>query len=258
VARRWETALALALAVAACGEDGERVTTNQDTVELTYRMRDDLSDGELGHLRQILENRLAALGVDDPSIEVDGDLLHVDLPDGDGLSADGISDILGVTAELTFRPVLLSVPAAAEQDQTLVPTPRDEDMATKPVVLADSDETRYQLGPAEATGSIVEDADAELSPSGTWQIPLTLTPEGIDEFNAMAARCFPPSETCPTGQVAIVLDSVVHSAPTVQTATFKRDEIVIAGDFTEEEAKDLALVLRYGSLPTELELVQGS
>ena len=31
--------------------------------------------------------------------------------------------------------------------------------------------------------------------------------DGIDQFNAIAAQCSPPSETCPTGQLAIVLDS---------------------------------------------------
>ena len=62
-------------------------------------------------------------------------------------------------------------------------------------------------------------------------------------------------ETCPTGQLAIVLDSVVQSAPTIQTPSFERDEIQISGTFTEEEAKRLALALNYGSLPTALTLV---
>ena len=43
------------------------------------------------------------------------------------------------------------------------------------------------------------------------------------------------------------------SAPEIQQPSFARDEIQISGDFTESEAKDLALVLRYGSLPVELE-----
>ena len=75
------------------------------------------------------------------------------------------------------------------------------------------------------------------------------------DFNDMAGRCAPPSETCPAGQIAIVLDSEVHSAPTVQAPRFERDEIVISGRFTEEEAKDLAVALRYGSLPSALVLV---
>jgi preprotein translocase subunit SecD len=45
----------------------------------------------------------------------------------------------------------------------------------------------------------------------------------------------------------------VVSAPTIQQASFQRDQIQISGSFTESEAKDLALVLRYGSLPVNLE-----
>jgi preprotein translocase subunit SecD len=135
-------------------------------------------------------------------------------------------------------------------------TAPDEDDADETVVLDDPSEARYQLGPVEAPGTIIEDADAQLSPNGEWQIALAMTSEGIEAFNAMASRCSPPSETCPTGQVAIVLDSEVLSAPTVQAPSFGRGDIVIAGSFTEEEAKDLAVALRYGSLPTSLELIQ--
>jgi preprotein translocase subunit SecD len=77
--------------------------------------------------------------------------------------------------------------------------------------------------------------------------------DGIDLFNQVAAQCNPPSQVCPTGQLAIVLDSVVQSAPTIQQSSYERDQIQISGDFSESEAKDLALVLRYGSLPVELE-----
>lgn len=48
---------------------------------------------------------------------------------------------------------------------------------------------------------------------------------------------------CPTGQVAILLDGEVLSAPTVQQPSFERDQIVIAGEFTEPEATDIAQTL---------------
>jgi preprotein translocase subunit SecD len=55
-------------------------------------------------------------------------------------------------------------------------------------------------------------------------------------------------------RIAIALDGVVISAPTIQVAEFG-GVAVISGEFTEGEAKDLALVLRYGALPVELEAV---
>jgi preprotein translocase subunit SecD len=53
--------------------------------------------------------------------------------------------------------------------------------------------------------------------------------------------------------VAIVLDGTVVTSPTVQEPSFPRNEVTITGAFDEERAKDLALVLRYGSLPVQLE-----
>jgi preprotein translocase subunit SecD len=51
--------------------------------------------------------------------------------------------------------------------------------------------------------------------------------------------------------LAIVLDGVIKSAPVIQTANFGgRGQIT--GNFSQREAKDLAIVLRYGSLPVEL------
>src|SRR2546423_13320461 len=53
-------------------------------------------------------------------------------------------------------------------------------------------------------------------------------------------------------QVAIELDGVVKSAPTIQARQFNgRGQIT--GNFTQREAKDLALVIRYGALPVQLE-----
>jgi preprotein translocase subunit SecD len=112
----------------------------------------------------------------------------------------------------------------------------------------------YRLGPTLATGTIVSSARAEI-PQGQWLVSLTMKggADGIDKFNEIAAQCNSRSETCPSGQLAIVLDSVVQSAPTIQQPSYERDQIVIEGSFTEGEAKDLALVLRYGALPVELE-----
>ena len=50
-----------------------------------------------------------------------------------------------------------------------------------------------------------------------------------------------------------MLDSVVQSAPNIEQPSYEADQIQISGSFTESEAKDLALVLRYGSLPVKLE-----
>ncbi len=53
-------------------------------------------------------------------------------------------------------------------------------------------------------------------------------------------------------QVAIVLDGVVQSFPTINNA-ITSGQTEISGSFSEKDAKDLALVLRYGALPVRLE-----
>lgn len=144
--------------------------------------------------------------------------------------------------------------------EALPTTPPEENKADATVVLpqceagvrncigenADKQEVRYQLGPAELTGKAVRTAKAAFpTGGGAWQVDFELTGEGSKGFDEMAARNL-------NKQVAIELDGFVKSAPTIQTAEFG-GQGQITGDFTEREAKDLALVLRYGSLPVQLE-----
>ena len=148
-----------------------------------------------------------------------------------------------------------TAPGAPAQSGPVELTSRDDDTADATVTLQGKDgEGVYQLGPALATGQIVSSARAEI-PQGQWIVALSMKggADGIDKFNEIAAQCNPPSATCPTGRLAIVLDSLVQSAPTINEPSYSKDDITISGSFTEGEAKDLALVLRYGSLPVELE-----
>jgi preprotein translocase subunit SecD len=115
----------------------------------------------------------------------------------------------------------------------------------------------YILGPSALTGSAVSGAQAEI-PQGEWVVSVDLKNDGLDAFNAIAQTCFNQDATqCPTRQLAIVLDGLVESAPRIQPDNptfepFGANGVTISGSFTEGEAKDLALVLRYGSLPVEL------
>lgn len=115
-------------------------------------------------------------------------------------------------------------------------------------------EVLYWLGPTALKGDAISDATAAF-PGNEWVVnPVFKSGEdGIDKFNAAAAECNAQAPTCAAGQLAIVLDGVVISAPSINEASFQRDQIQISGAFDEGSAKDLALVLRYGSLPVELE-----
>lgn len=115
----------------------------------------------------------------------------------------------------------------------------------------------YSVGPTALTGSALDTARATLGDKG-WVVSPVFKDgaEGIGGFNTIAATCYAKSATCPTGQLAIVLDGRVLSAPVIQQASFQADRIEISGSFTEREAKDLATALKYGALPVEFEQQQ--
>ncbi len=133
------------------------------------------------------------------------------------------------------------------------------------VVLADADGLPLCLGPTVVygtdadgepkylTGAALEGADVGFD-GFSWRVNPTFKAgeDGIDAFNYAATLCFGGSEACPFGRLAIALDEVVVSAPTIQTSNFQRDQIEISGNFDEESANDLALALRYGALPVDL------
>ena len=144
-------------------------------------------------------------------------------------------------------------------------TTADQDDPTKTVILPEYEtdaegrpttvKVRYQLGPAELTGTALEDASAGINQQGEWVVRPRFKPgaDGIDLFNKAAAACYAGASTCPTKQLGMTLDGKVISAPTIRAASFSPDQIQISGSFTEKTAKELATQLRYGALPVELE-----
>jgi preprotein translocase subunit SecD len=138
------------------------------------------------------------------------------------------------------------------------PTRRADDKPENEVILLgekpdEGPQPCYRLGPSTVRGTAVDDAKARVQDlGGTWSVDLTFTDRGSQAFDDAAAQCNPPGEKCPTGRLAIALDGIVQSAPTIQQSEFN-GKAQITGDFSESEARNLALVLRYGSLPVQLE-----
>ena len=108
------------------------------------------------------------------------------------------------------------------------------------------------LGPVALSGTAVSDAQAAI-PQGEWIVQLTLKDSGLEAWNAITAHCYDQDQVCPGNRVAIVLDGRVESDPRPEQRVFQSNQIQITGKFTQKQANDLALVLRYGSLPIELE-----
>jgi preprotein translocase subunit SecD len=120
----------------------------------------------------------------------------------------------------------------------------------KIALLQGRDGLVYYAGPAGATGQVFKnDASAQIN-NGSWVVVVGLKggSEGEGKWNALANECFTKASSCPTGQIAIVLDGTVISAPVVQTNNFS-GSVQISGDFTESEARDLAKILEFGAVP---------
>ena len=100
------------------------------------------------------------------------------------------------------------------------------------------------------------DAGASIIPGEGWGVVVGLRggAAGEDVWNALARKCFDGGAECPSRQLAIELDGIIVSHPSVNTPTFSGN-VQISGAFTEGEAKNLARVLRSGSLPVRLEVV---
>ena len=235
----------------------------QGGVEVVLRPAADVSDEQFERAIEIIRNRVDAIGVAEPDITRQGSQVVIQLP---GVKdKQRAVDLIGQTAELRFRPVinlfdstdpsqLAAVKQFVDPDEPTVPdipvslsdvlTSRQEDEAWATVVLLGADRQRgFVLASAALTGEVIEEAAATFQ--GEWIINVSFNEEGASLFDEMAAANYERS-------VAIVLDGVVESAPTINATEFN-GQAVISGSFDEAEAKNLALVLRFGALPVEFE-----
>ena len=235
---------------------------------------------------EIIRNRVDALGVAEPEISRIEQGVMVSLPGVD--NQERALALVGTTAEMRFRPVCAVWTGGSGPSDGLDPagvpmepcdavlagdrvpvtgpeglTPPEADHPDHFVVLpldAERGGGHYLLGPSVLTGDGLSDADADFFDFG-WQVNLTLEAgaEGIDAFNAVSAECFSGTAACPrqpgftNGRLAIALDGKVITAPQIRAPRFERDAIVISGGFDKQGAEDVALSLRYGALPVELE-----
>ena len=195
--------------------------------------------GAMNILRQTIEKRINIFGVSEPIISIeDQDRLSIELP--------GVTDVesaiksIGATPLLEFR---LEMEDTKTKMALLSINPEDK----KP-----EDLKRVIYGSYKAsglTGGQLEKASVVFGQQiGSAQISL--------KFNNEAAELLGEITRNNLGkEMAIFLDGNLISAPTIQSEILS-GEAQITGDFSPEEARELAQNLNFGALPLPISLVE--
>lgn len=188
--------------------------------------------------RQIISQRVNGLGVAEPLVQIEGERrILVELP-GIEDTAQAI-DLIQETALLEF----IDTGANPLPEGTCVRTTLNEGRASP----CEEEEGVGEPPTYETilTGGELRSATAEADTFGRTFVAFQMTPEGAETLGSHTAAN--------VGRfLTIVLDKRVISSPRIQDAI--SDQGTITGDFTLEEARNLALQLRFGRLPVPLRI----
>ncbi|HGY08935.1 MAG TPA: protein translocase subunit SecD, partial [Oceanithermus profundus] len=177
---------------------------------------------DLDKARLVIENRINGLGVAEPLIQIaQPNRIVVELPGLSPEEQDKALKLIGQQAVLEFRIV-------------------KQEAQNKPV----SELTLDDLGPVELKGSDLVDARVQFDRFNRPEVALEFTPDGAKKFADLTRNNI-------GRRLAIVLDGTIYSAPNIQTA-ITDGKAVITGINDLDEATQIALVLRSGSLPVPL------
>jgi SecD/SecF fusion protein len=104
---------------------------------------------------------------------------------------------------------------------------------------------------APLSGGVVVDALQTFDQVGNAAVSMQMDSRGARIWESMTGKAFKEASN-----IAIVLDDIVYSAPGVSSGPIAGGRSEITGNFTLNEAIDLANVLRAGKLPASAEIIQ--
>lgn len=209
-----------------------------------------IKDYAVEQAAQVIRNRVDQFGVTEPVIQRQGEKnILVQLP---GITdPDRALKLIGKTAQLKFYLVDDTVTSSDIASGNI---PFDDIILYKKVIDKRTgkviENTPFALKrDAVLTGDYLVDAEVRIS--SQFNEPYVLI-----KFDSAGAKLFGEITKNNVGKrLAIVLDNNVYSAPVIREAIMG-GEAQITGNFTMEEAKDLAIVLRAGSLPAPVKVLE--
>ncbi|MCW2571360.1 MAG: protein-export rane protein SecD [Frankiales bacterium] len=159
-------------------------------------------------------------------------------------SASGAQDSVGVHTGDPYTPQAFALLDCSKAENRRGGV--DDNPDAQIVACSEDGSEKYQLDVAKVRGNDVKGATAQRAQTtGEWQVIVSFTGKGQNRFTDLTAAVV--SLPDPRNRVAIVLDAVVISAPTIQSRIDA--DAQITGNFTQKTSADLANTLKYGALP---------
>jgi len=231
-----------------------------------------ITEQQLEAVQTVIERRVNGLGVSESVVQsVGNDQVLVQLP--------GVNDpkeaerVLGGTAQLDFsrelsKPEikvqlnirqqelvqLLAKQQLEPQGERSESSPISTEVEQKKAEIAELNNALYERTPL--TGKNLRNARAELDSGGnSWSVALSFDSRGAELFADLTKSIAGTGRT-----LGIFLDNELISAPIVD-ARYAQDGITggsaeINGNFTAQQARELALQLEGGALPLPVEIVE--
>ncbi|MBQ8664745.1 MAG: protein translocase subunit SecD [Mailhella sp.] len=221
-----------------------------EKLKVTFRpeWEKELRDRIMDQTIRTLRGRIDAFGVAEPDIRQQGsDQIQIQLP--------GVTDteralqLIGRTAQLTFHRVRYDVEpgTAMPQGAAWYPYANSERNWTSSGRIDFSGGLILDKAPL-LSGQDIVDARPAFDERNQPCVSIQFSGRGADQFERV-------TEELIRQQFAIVLDGRIQSAPVIQQK-ISGGKASITGSFTTEEAQDLAVVLRSGSLPAEVSVLE--
>jgi preprotein translocase subunit SecD len=119
------------------------------------------------------------------------------------------------------------------------------------IVSCDSAHNKYVLDKSTVAGTMITSASANPNPNGSdWLVDINFNGAGTKAFGNLTTAMYDKyhQSPAPPDLLGVVLDGMVVSAPYIQTPTVG-GQSQISGNFTQNEASQLANQLSYGKLP---------
>jgi len=208
----------------------------------------DLKKLTVEHSVETIRNRIDQFGVTEPEIIPEGnDRIMVQLP---GIKdPERAKNLIGKTAMLEFKIV--------DEEHSLDEALRGNIPEGSIIAYGSRDDGSGARGKVPyllknktlLTGASLETAKVQISDRfGEPHVSIKFNSQGAADFDRITNENV-------RKRLAIVLDGVVHSAPVIQER-ISGGQAQITGNFTMEEARDLAIVLRAGALPAPVNILE--